>query len=372
MHYICRCTRIRGRLWRERSLCSGGFAYLPIVYFFFVVLGAALLVKLYYFEQKAQAVTYVKKNTVDNVPPKPKPKPAPLLDKVSYDRKMTLLANTGTTTPGIWPVNTVYPNAGALLPFTRIVAYYGNLYSTKMGVLGEYPPDEMLGRLDREVKKWETADPTTPVLPALDYIAVTAQGSSGKDGKYRLRMPFSQIDLMLGMAARINGIVFLDIQVGKSTVQDEIPLLGKYLKMPQVHLALDPEFSMKKGNAPGTIIGTMNAGDINFAATYLAKLVKENNLPPKILVIHRFTNEMVTGYKDIKPLPEVQIVMDMDGWGFQAKKINTYKRVIYKEPVQFTGFKLFYKNDIKAPNSKILTPDELLKISPRPSYIQYQ
>ena len=29
---------------------------------------------------------------------------------------------------------------------------------------------------------------------------------------------------------------------------------------------------------------------------------------------------MVTNYKEIKPLPEVQIVMDMDGWGEKAKK----------------------------------------------------
>jgi hypothetical protein len=39
-----------------------------------------------------------------------------------------------------WPVRSAYPNPGAILPFNRIVAYYGNLYSRNMGVLGEYPP----------------------------------------------------------------------------------------------------------------------------------------------------------------------------------------------------------------------------------------
>ncbi len=38
-------------------------------------------------------------------------------------------------------------------------------------------------------------------------------------------MPFKQIDSVLRMAERINAIVFLDIQVGLSTVQQEIPLL---------------------------------------------------------------------------------------------------------------------------------------------------
>jgi hypothetical protein len=211
-----------------------------------------------------------------------------------------------------------------------------------------------------------------PVQPALHYIAVTAQGSPGKNGKYSLRMPFKQIDSVLKMAAQINAIVFLDVQVGLSTVQVEIPLLEKYLKMPRVHLGMDPEFSMKTGKKPGTVIGTMDAADVNFAAAYLASLVKANNLPPKILVIHRFTRAMLTNYKKIETRPEVQLVVDMDGWGAQARKINTYQQFVYKEPVEFTGFKLFYKNDFREAKSRILRPDEVLKLKPQPLYIQYQ
>lgn len=274
--------------------------------------------------------------------------------------------------PTLWPVKTVYPNAGALLPFNRIIAYYGNLYSTKMGVLGEYPEDVMFQKLETEVKKWEIADPATPVIPALHYIAVVAQGSAGDSGKYRLRMPDTEIDKVLAMAEKINAIVFLDIQVGFSDVETEVPLLEKYLKMPQVHLAIDPEFSMKSGIRPGKIVGTLDATDINFASDYLAKLVKENNLTPKILMVHRYTQKMVTNYQQIKTLPEVQIIMNMDGWGVEAKKINTYQQFIYKEPVQFTGFKLFYKNDIFTKGTSMMTPASLLKLNPRPIYIQYQ
>ena len=271
-----------------------------------------------------------------------------------------------------WPVKTVYPNAGALLPFNRIVAYYGNLYSTKMGVLGEYPENQMLQMLRGEVSKWQIADPATPVIPALDYIAVVAQGSPGDSGMYRTRMPFSEIDKVIAMAAKINGIVFLDVQVGLSNVQTEVPLLQKYLKMPNVHLAIDPEFSMKTGAHPGTVIGTFDASDINFVSNYLANLVTENNLPPKILVVHRFTQGMVTNYKQIKTMPQVQIVMNMDGWGDPAHKLATYQQFIYSEPVQFTGFKLFYKNDILVPGSSMMTPTELMKLNPEPIYIQYQ
>ncbi len=295
--------------------------------------------------------------------------PAPI-DTALYDQKNIQLANGDSS--GLWPVNAPYPLPGAIFPFKRVVSYYGNLYSKRMGILGELPPAEMLARLKEEVDKWEAADTTTKVLPALHYIAVTAQESPGKGGKYRLRMPFHQVDSVLSMAAQIDAITFLDVQVGLSTLQEEIPQLEKYLIMPNVHLGIDPEFSMKGGQRPGTVIGTFSADDINYVTGYLANLVKEHNLPPKILVVHRFTQGMVTNYKQIKTRSEVQIVMDMDGWGLQARKINTYRQYIYKEPVHYAGFKIFYKNDFREPNSRTMTPEEVLQLKPRPIYIQYQ
>jgi len=314
-------------------------------------------------DSAASAKAVVPKDTVAD------PASGPL-DTALYNKQLRHLANGDSS--GRWPVKTAYPNAGAILPFKRIVAYYGNLYSRNMGVLGEYPPDEMLRRLNAEIKKWEAADSTTPVQPALHYIAVTAQGSPGKDGKYRLRMPSKQIDSVLHIAARINALVFLDVQVGFSNVEAEIPTLEKYLKMPNVHLGIDPEFSMKTGKRPGKVIGTMDAADVNFVSNYLARLVKENHLTPKILVVHRFTKPMITNFRNIQKHPEVQIVMDMDGWGEPTLKYDSYKAYVAHEPVQFTGFKLFYKNDIRKKGSRMLTPKEVLSQKPSPIYIQYQ
>jgi hypothetical protein len=293
-----------------------------------------------------------------------------VLDSAKYDALNQALRNGDSS--GRWPVKGAYPLPGAIFPFNRVVAYYGNLYSKKMGVLGEYPTDEMLRKLQEEVKKWQTADSTIPVIPALHYIAVTAQGYPGKGDKYRLRMPFKQIDSVIRMAARINALVFLDIQVGKSTVQDEVPQLEPFLKLPHVHLGIDPEFSMKTGKKPGTVIGTMNDSDINFTIKYLSDLAKANRLPPKILVVHRFTQAMIRNYKAIRPNPEVQVVIDMDGWGAKERKLTTYREYISKEPVQYTGFKLFYKNDYREPKSAMMTAAEVLKLKPRPVYIQYQ
>jgi hypothetical protein len=329
------------------------------------------------------------------------PPPEPKLDKDAYNAKLLFLAHintasstydASTTTPkgitllipptatttvaaakALWPAGTGYPNPGALLPEHRIVAYYGNFYSTAMGVLGEYEPDAMLAKLAAAVAEWNAADPSTPVIPAIDYIVVTAQGSAGADGTYRARMPDSQIDKALDLAKRAgNGIVILDVQVGLSNVQTEVPLLDAYLSMPNVHLALDPEFAMHGGARPGTVIGSLDAQDVNWAAEHLAELVRANHLPPKVLVVHRFTQNMVTNAERIKPLPEVQVVIDMDGWGPPAKKVGTYTYVVAPEPVQFTGFKLFYKNDLKPPSSGMMTPAEVLELTPSPSFIQYQ
>ncbi|MCJ8165096.1 hypothetical protein MKJ04_09590 [Pontibacter sp. E15-1] len=264
------------------------------------------------------------------------------------------------------------PLAGAILPQKRILAFYGNPLSKRMGILGELPPEQMLQKLDEEVAHWAKADSATPVQPALHAIVVTAQGQPSAGGKYRLRMTHKMIDDVLDMAKKRDAIVFLDVQVGQSTLQEELPALEKYLKMPQVHLGIDAEFSMKNGGVPGRKIGSFDAADINFATSFLADLAKANNIPPKLLIVHRFTQGMITNSKDIKLRPEVQVVMHMDGWGGPPLKKDTYRRYIKNEPVQFTGFKLFYKNDTKKPPGRLMTPEEVLALDPKPMYIQYQ
>jgi hypothetical protein len=270
-----------------------------------------------------------------------------------------------------WPVKTAPPLPGSILPGKRIVAFYGNPLSKKMGILGELPPDQMLARFDKVIAEWTKADPTHPVQPALHLIAVVAQGSPGRDGKYRLRMTDSLIDLVSQWAAKKNAILFLDVQVAQSTVQEELPRLIPFLKRPNVMLGIDPEFSMKFGDKPGSKIGTMSSADVNYAVGMLSDIVKQNNLPPKVLVVHRFTRNMLTNAKGIKLDPRVQVVINMDGWGQPWLKYDSYRAYVEAEPVQYTGFKLFFHNDTKK-GDPILTPGEVLLLNPKPLYIQYQ
>jgi hypothetical protein len=271
-----------------------------------------------------------------------------------------------------WPVAGPPPLPGSILPQKRIVAYYGNPQSKRMGVLGEYPQDEMLQRLKGEVAKWEKADPSLPVQPALHLVAVVAQGEPGKAGKYRMVMPDKIVNQVYDWAKEAHALLFIDIQTGHDNIRTILPRFEWLLKNPDVHLGMDPEFNLiKSGKIPGTKIGTYDAADINYAAGYLAELVKKYGLPPKVFIVHRFTRNMVTNARSIKLCPEVQIVMNMDGWGAPWLKRDSYRDYIVKEPVQFTGFKLFYHNDTKK-GDPLLTPEEVLRLNPKPIYIQYQ
>ena len=271
-----------------------------------------------------------------------------------------------------WPVKLPPPLPGSILPQKRIVAYYGNPLSKRMGALGEHPKDEMLRRLKGEVAKWEQAEPSLPVQPALHLIAVVAQGEKGKAGKYRMVMPDKVVNEVYGWAKEAKALLFIDIQTGHDDIRTILPRFEWLLKNPDVHLGIDPEFNMiKSGKKPGTKIATYDASDINYASGFLQDLVKKYHLPPKVFIVHRFTRNMVTNAKSIVVRPEVQIVMHMDGWGPPWLKRDSYKDYIVKEPVQFTGFKLFYHNDTKK-GDPLLTAQELLKLHPKPIYIQYQ
>jgi hypothetical protein len=262
---------------------------------------------------------------------------------------------------------------GAILPCSRIIAYYGHPASTRMGVLGEFPKDEMLRRLRSQVAEWERADPATPVVPALHMVAVVAQGEPGTAGRYRTITADARVQEVYDWAREANGIFFVDIQAGTDDIRNILPRFEWILTNPDVHVGIDPEFMMKDGTVPGRKIGTMDAADINYAIDYLAKLVREHNLPPKVLVIHRFTQRMVTNAQNIRVKPEVQFVMHMDGHGKMQGpmlKYDTYAHYVVREPVQFAGWKNFYKHD----NEKGVMPTaaDLMRLHPLPLYIQYQ
>jgi hypothetical protein len=297
-------------------------------------------------------------------PPKPVPKPAaPVKPPVRSWALATIVVKPDSSVP----VNATAEVHGALLPDYRIVAYYGNPKSKKMGILGQLPPEEMLPKLEATATEWAKVDRGRKVLPALHMVVTVAQGKPGKGGKYRLRQPDELIESVLRWAEDRRWIVFLDVQIGGSTLAEELDRLVKYLERPYVHLALDPEYAMQPGGIPGRRVGTLDAAQVNEAVDLLTSIVDRQNLPPKVLVVHRFTQGMITNYQQIKLDPRVQVVMNMDGFGSPRIKEDAYQSYIALEPVQFTGFKLFYKKD-----HPMMPPEDVLELTPKPVYIQYQ
>ena len=277
--------------------------------------------------------------------------------------------DAGSDLDSLWPVKGPAPLPGSILPGKRIIAFYGNPLSRRMGILGEFDSDVMLRKLDAEVAVWNRLDPSTPAQPALHLIILVANAHPGPSGKYRTRHDSALVEKVYRWARSRNALLFLDLQVGHSTLQQELPWIEKFLIRPDVHLGIDPEFSMKTGAVPGTRVGTYDAADINYASRFLANLVDRYRLPPKILVVHRYTSAGVTNARKIALDPRVQIVMHMDGFGPPWVKRDTYWRDIKREPVQFTGWKQF----TKARNDNPPTPrEEILRLWPVPLYIQYQ
>jgi hypothetical protein len=256
---------------------------------------------------------------------------------------------------------------GAIFPAHRVVGFYGNPLSAGMGILGKLPPDEMLERLRAQARAWERADPSIAVLPALHLVAVVAQPHPGKDGRYRARTDSATVARVAEWAEGCGCLLFVDLQIGRSTVRDEVRAFLPLLRRPYVHLALDPEFAVGPHGVPGRVIGSLDASDINHAIDELTRVVREERIPPKVLVVHRFTERMVTNRTSIRPNPSVQIVIDMDGFGHPRLKRSSYDAYVGSQVVQYTGFKLFYELD-----RPLMSERDVLGLRPIPLFILYQ
>ena len=116
----------------------------------------------------------------------------------------------------------------------------------------------------------------------------------------------------------------------------------------------------------------MDAKDVNFAIDYLAQLVTKYKLPPKVLVVHRFTTNMLSARRSDQTR-SARAGGDQHGrMGPAMAQVRHVRQTCeVTEPVQFTGFKLFFHNDTKKGDA-LLAPREVLALRPRPMYIQYQ
>ena len=257
------------------------------------------------------------------------------------------------------------PRGGrSIFPEYRVVAYYGAPQDDELGALGIGTPASAARKLERQAKAYATKQ--RPVLPALELIAVIANADAGEDGMYRSRQTDAVIRRYLRAARAAKALLLLDIQPGRSDFFTETLRLRRWLREPDVSLALDPEWRVQAGEEPGQVIGSVGAREVNATTAWLDQLTARNRLPEKMVVIHQFTDDMVDDTA-LKPRENLQIVLNADGFGGQAVKRSKYRAFTRQAPGFEPGFKLFYKEDLD-----LMTPRQVLRLRPPPDFVVYE
>ena len=200
----------------------------------------------------------------------------------------------------------------------------------------------------------------------MELIAVVAAAHPGEDDRYNLRQSDAVIRRYLKAARKAKALLILDIQPGRSDFFTETKRLEKWLKEPDVGLALDPEWRMGPGQVPGQVIGSVGAREVNATTAWLDQLVTKHDLPQKLLLIHQFTDDMIPE-AELKERKGLAYVLNVDGFGTQTLKIAKYKNFVAQAKHFHRGFKLFYSEDIDT-----MTPAEVMRLSPRPDVVVYE
>jgi hypothetical protein len=236
---------------------------------------------------------------------------------------------------------------------------------------------KLMGNLDARAKEMaklgEQYRGDREILPTFELISVVVQGEPGRDGMWRRRVPASVIDDYLKAARAAKGILLLNIQPGHSDFLTEVKALEPYLREPDVSIALDPEWAMPGPRwTPGVFWGHTTGEVVSEVAAYLSGIVKRYDLPEKPLVFHQVNEHTFAHDEALKPSPGVVLVKSVDGLGFRGAKIHTYDSLVKSLPPQVhAGFKLFFDEDSKN-GAKLMTPAEVLGLSPAPEYVMYE
>lgn len=247
-----------------------------------------------------------------------------------------------------------------------LVAYYGTGRTAALGILGRGTPQQAWDAVAERARAYNR--PGLPAKPVFELIVTVAAASPGAGGKYRNRVDDDVIKEYVETARENGGTIFLDIQPGRSDFLTEAKALEKWLVLPNVGLALDPEWRMGPGKVPGQSIGSVQASEINAVSAWLDGLVAARRLPEKLFVVHQFTESMIRGVDTLADRPHLREVINVDGFGPRSVKLSKYKAFAAASPWP-VGLKLFTKTEN---DPDLLQPAEVLRLKPRPVLVNYQ
>jgi hypothetical protein len=229
------------------------------------------------------------------------------------------------------------------LAANQVLSYYGNPHVPGMGILGELEPGELVARLSAHAERYDALNGPRGVQPAFHIVYASAQPEAGGDGLHLQFLDRRTLRQYIDLACEQGFLVFIDIQVGRSDVETEIRDILPYLEASHVHAALDPEFAMSPGQIPGEDIGSLDAADVNAAQAVLEEFVQKRGLSDKMLVVHQFTDGMITNRDLIDDYPDVRLVIDSDGVG--PADIKQVKFGWYAVPAENSAIKLYFRQD---------------------------
>jgi hypothetical protein len=252
-----------------------------------------------------------------------------------------------------------------ILPDHTVVAFYGAPQQEALGTLGIGTPAAAGRRLERQARAYRGGG--RPLLPAFELIATIVQSAPGDDGDHSQRQTARTIRRYLRAARALSALLILDVQPGRAPFMREVRALRRFLREPDVSLALDPEWSMAPGELPGQQIGSTDAATVNEVSRYLSRIVREGDLPQKLLVIHRFTHDMIREEDRLERHPGVALTVNVDGFGDRPNKIAKYRELAGGRRDRHHGFKLFYRED-----TNLMPPRRVLRLQPRPELIVYE
>lgn len=261
------------------------------------------------------------------------------------------------------PAPTLPGGGRSILPGRMVVALCGAPQDDGLGALGIGSPDQAGRKLLRQAAAYRTR--RIKVLPAMQLIATVVNRDPGDDGQYRTRQTDAVIRRYLKAARKVKAILILDIQPGRADFLTETKVLEKWLREPDVSLALDPEWHMAPGQVPGQAIGSVTAAEVNSVSTWLSGIVRRGRLPQKLMVVHQFTPNMIKERQTLQRPAGVMPVLNVDGFGGQADKRAKYQELAQRRLPN--GFKLFYHED-----TGLFAPGQVRRLTPAPRFVVYE
>jgi hypothetical protein len=261
------------------------------------------------------------------------------------------------------------PSGGqVLLPQRRLVALYGHPGTPALGALGEQNLPASITRAEELADRYQRLS-NIPVIPAFEIIATVAEGSPGRDGSYSYQTPLALLRPWVMRASAAGMYVVLDLQAGRASLLTQAKNYAPFLKLPNVGLALDPEWKLQPRQRPLRQIGSVTASEVNSVSNWLAGLTARYHLPQKLLVLHQFRLAMIGNESSIDTRhDDLAVIIHMDGQGTPAVKQQTWQAVTAAAPRHvFFGWKNFYTKD-----HPMLTPRQTMARTPEPMMISYQ